>query len=53
MAVIQTNQLDLFIASATDVSPKNHQDLMARCWFNLSKKKRTTPIEHNFKENWV
>ena len=53
MAVIQTNQLDLFIASATDVSPKNHQDLMARCWFNLSKKKRTTPIEHKFNESWV
>ena len=53
MAIIQADQLDLFIASATDLSPKNHQDLMARCWFNLSKHKRTTPIEHRFDNSWV
>ena len=26
---------------------------MARCWFNLAKKKRTKPIEHKFNDNWV
>lgn len=26
---------------------------MSRCWFNLAKQKRTTPIEHRFGENWV
>lgn len=53
MARIPGGQLDLFIASASDVAPKEHQDLMARCWFSMAKQKRTTPIEHRFGENWV
>ena len=48
-----TEQIDLFIASATDVSPKEHQDLMSRCWWNLAKQKRTAPIEHTFGDSWV
>jgi len=46
-------QIDLFIASATDISPKEHQDLMSRGWWNLSKQKRTTPIEHHFGDSYV
>ena len=53
MARIPQGQLDLFIASASDVAPKEHQDLMARCWFNLAKQKRTEPIQHDFNDNWV
>jgi plasmid replication initiation protein len=53
MARIPTGQLDLFIASASDVSPKEHRDLMARNWFSLAKQKRTEPIQHTFGENWV
>ena len=53
MARIPQQQLDLFIATASDVSPKSHQDLMARNWFSLSKKKRTEPIFHQFNDNWV
>ena len=53
MARIPKGQLDLFIASASDVAPKEHQDLMARCWFNLAKQKRVEPIEHEFNDNWV
>ena len=53
MARIAQNQLDLFIAAASDISPKSHQDLMARNWFSLSKHKRTQPIEHSFGDNWV
>ena len=36
-----------------DVSPKAHRDLMARCWFSLSKNKRTVPIEHRSQDSWV
>ena len=53
MARIPQGQLDLFIAPASDVAPKEHQDLMARCWFNLAKQKRTEPIQHDFNDNWV
>ena len=53
MVRIPQGQLDLFIASASDVAPKEHQDLMARCWFNLAKQKRTEPIRHDFNDNWV
>ena len=53
MARIPHEQLDLFVASASDISPKAHRDLMARCWFNLSKKKRTVPIEHRSQNSWV
>jgi len=53
MAKLPQGQLDLFIASASDVSPKAHQDLMARCWFNLSKKKRTEPIVHRMGDNFI
>ena len=53
MARIPHEQLDLFIASASDISPKAHRDLMARCWFSLSKNKRTIPIEHRSQDSWV
>lgn len=53
MARIPIGQQDLFIASASDVAPKEHQDLMARCWFNLAKQKRTEPIIHDYNDNWV
>ena len=53
MARIPLQQLDLFIASATDISPKEQQDLMARCWFSLAKQKRIEPIEHSFNDSWV
>jgi plasmid replication initiation protein len=53
MARISHDQLDIFVASASDISPKAHRDLMARCWFNLSKKKRTIPIEHHSQNSWV
>ena len=53
MARIPQQQLDLFIATASDVSPKSHQDLMARNWFSLTKRKRTEPIFHQFQDNWV
>ena len=53
MVKINQSQLDLFIASASDVSPKNHRDLMSRCWFSLSKKKRTEDINHKFDNVWV
>jgi plasmid replication initiation protein len=53
MVKLPLAQIDLFIASASDVSPKSHQDLMARNWFSLAKQKRTEPIEHHFNESWV
>ena len=53
MAKLPQGQLDLFIASASDVSPKAHQDLMARCWFSLSKKKRTLPIIHRMSDSFI
>jgi plasmid replication initiation protein len=53
MARTPQSQLDLFIATASDVSPKSHQDLMARNWFSLSTRKRTEPIEHSYQDNWV
>ena len=43
----------MFWATASDVSPKEQQNLMARAWFSLAKKNRTTPIEHSFGDNWV
>ena len=45
--------MDLFVPTASDVSPKEQQDLMSRCWFALSKRKRYEPIEHQFGSNWV
>lgn len=53
MARIPKSQLDLFIATASDLAPKSHQDLMSRNWFSLSKRKRTEPIHHSYGENWV
>lgn len=53
MARIPKGQMDLFVATASDVAPKEHQDLMARCWFNLAKQKRTEPIQHDYNDNWV
>ena len=53
MARTPTSQLDLFIATASDLSPKSHQDLMARNWFSLSTHKRTEPIEHSYNDDWV
>jgi plasmid replication initiation protein len=51
-------QLDLFVASAVDISPKAQQELMQRCWFSLSTNLRTTPIKHEYvdadgEESWV
>lgn len=48
-----SKQIDLFIATASDVSPKAHQDLMTRCWWSLAKQKRIAPIEHYHDESWV
>ena len=43
-------QLDLFITlSASDVVTKHSRDLMERCWFNLSKNKRSKEIYHQTK----
>ena len=53
MVQLPQGQLDLFIASASDVAPKAHQDLMSRCWFSLSKKKRTLPIIHRMGDSFV
>jgi plasmid replication initiation protein len=53
MVRIQHGQLDLFLASASDVAPKEHQDLMARNWFSLAKQKRVEPIHHTYGDNWV
>ena len=53
MAIIEQRQLDIFIASATDVTAKQHRELMARNWFSLSKQKRTKEIFHQFGENYV
>jgi len=53
MARIPQSQIDLFIATASDISPKSHQDLMARNWFSLSKHKRLKPIKHSYQDNWV
>jgi len=53
MVRIPHGQLDLFLASASDVAPKEHQDLMARNWFSLAKQKRVEPILHTYGDNWV
>ena len=53
MAKLEHSTGDLFIATASDVSPKSHQDLMSRNWFNLSKRKRTESIFHEYGDNWV
>jgi len=53
VARIPENQLDLFIATASDLAPKSHQNLMSRNWFSLSKHKRTEPINHSFGDSWV
>jgi plasmid replication initiation protein len=47
------NQLDLFVAIASDISAKEQQDLMARSWFSLSKNKRTTDIYHEIGEDFI
>ena len=51
-------QLDLFVASAVDISPKAQQELMQRCWFSLNTNLRTAPIKHKYtdgdgEESWV
>ena len=53
MVKLPQGQFDLFIASASDVSPKAQQELMARNWFSLAKQKRIEPIEHKFGNSWV
>ena len=53
MAVLDSRQYDIFVASATDISAKQHRELMARNWFCLSKQKRTKEIYHEFGENYV
>tara|TARA_R110000824_G_C15128312_1_gene668767 strand:+ start:366 stop:1274 length:909 start_codon:yes stop_codon:yes gene_type:complete len=51
-------QLDLFVASAVDISPKAQQELMQRCWFSLNTNIRTAPIKHEYtdkdgEKSWV
>lgn len=53
MAIIEQKQLDIFIASASDVAAKQHRELMARNWFSLSKQKRTEEILHEFDGHYV
>jgi plasmid replication initiation protein len=53
MTTIPQNQLDLFVASSSDIATKEQQDLMSRCWFSLSTQKRIKPIFHEFGDNWV
>ena len=53
MVKLPQGQFDLFIASASDVSPKAQQELMSRNWFSLAKQKRIEPIEHTFADSWV
>ena len=53
MPSISQNQMELFLATATDLAPKEQQDLMARNWFSLARQKRTEPIEHYFGKSWV
>ena len=53
MVRINQDQMELFIATATDISPKEQQELMQRCWFSLARQKRTEPILHQFGESWV
>jgi len=54
MPRIPQHQLDLFVASATDVSTKEHREFMSRNWFSLESKKRTEPIYHEFGDNnWL
>ena len=51
---IAPRQLDFFVALPSAEMPiKSAQDLMARAWFSLSKDKRTKPIEHYFKKDFV
>jgi plasmid replication initiation protein len=49
----QFQQLDLFFTLGADVSVRGKQDLMARNWFSLGKRKRTTAIEHRFDDDWI
>ena len=53
MARISQDNLDLFVASATDLSAKQHRDLMERCWFSLSKRKCLQTIEHQVGDSSV
>lgn len=53
MVKLPQAQMDLFIASASDISPKSQQDLMARNWFSLAKQPRIEPIEHHFNDSFV
>ena len=40
----ERQQLDLFVASPNDISPRDQRDLMERPFFSLAKSKRTRPI---------
>ena len=53
MSVLDSRQYDIFVSSATDVSAKQHRELMARNWFCLAKQKRTKEIYHEFGKNYV
>ena len=53
MGRIRQEQMELFLATAADIAPKEQQDLMARNWFSLARQKRTTPIVHTFGNSWV
>lgn len=41
-----TEQLDPFVVTAGDASPRDQRDLMERPFFSLSKSRRTTPIHY-------
>ena len=51
--MMKLEQLDLFLSLGADVSAREKQDLMARNWFALGKRKRTTTIEHQFGDDWI
>jgi len=53
MPRIPTGQRDMFISMVGDASAKELQDLMARNWFSLSKRRRIEPIEHRFGDDWI
>jgi len=53
MGQIIQEQMELFMATAADIAPKEQQDLMARNWFSLARQTRTQPIVHTFGASWV
>jgi plasmid replication initiation protein len=47
--ITEHQDLDTFMAIASDVAVKDQMDLMSRCWFSLTAN-RTDPIEHAFED---